>query len=107
MGHIRDLHAARERGSATPRRRIGMRSQARWTDPAGRERSRSFPTRDGDRAWLTSVEASIRSNAYQLPTHLTVSSWVEQWLAGQDSWRESTRVQQTSGIRAHVLPACT
>lgn len=79
---------------------------ARWRDPDGRQRKRTFVRKtDADRH-LTGVESRMLSGEYVDParSRVTVQVWAGQWLAGQVQLKESTRVRYEGLLRGHVLP---
>jgi integrase len=95
-------------GSIERHTRNGQTSyQARWRDPAGRQRKRSFPRKiDADR-FLTSVEASKFSGVYVDPGagRTTVGDYAATWLERQVQLRPSTRDRYQAIVRVHVVPA--
>jgi len=79
---------------------------ARWRDPDGRQRKRSFAKRsDADRC-LTGAEHAKLVGTYVDPdrSRVTVDVWAAQWLAGQVHLKESTRVRYDGLLRRYVLP---
>lgn len=83
-----------------------LRYRARWTDPDGRERSRSFATKGLAERFLTEVEHSKNSGSYRDPDagRLTLSKYAAQWLAAQ-GFDAVTREGVELRLRLHVLPA--
>ncbi|MBA2738675.1 MAG: site-specific integrase [Nocardioidaceae bacterium] len=80
--------------------------QARWRDPDGRQRKRSFVKRsDADRC-VTGAEHSKLVGTYVDPdrSRVTVDVWAAQWLGGQVHLKESTRVRYDGLLRRYVLP---
>lgn len=93
--------------SVEKRTRDGRTSwQARWRDPAGRQRKRTFPRKSDAEQYLTGVEHSVLVGAYVDPSRslVTVGAWAAQWLAGQVQLKASTRYRYESLLRCQVLP---
>jgi len=81
------------------------RWRARYRDPDGRERSRTFARRvDADR-WLTSVEHAKLSGGYIDPAlaRVTFGTWAEEWLATPGK-RPSAWARDESILKNHLLP---
>ncbi len=79
---------------------------ARWRDPDGKQRKRSFPRRtDADR-FLKGVEADKLRGTYVDPTagRVTVGEWAEKWLDAQVQLKPSTRARYAGLLRVQVLP---
>ncbi len=81
--------------------------QARWRDPDGRQRKRSFTKRSDADRYLTGVEHSVIVGAYVDPgrSRVTVGAWAQQWLDGQVQLKASTRYRYESLLRCQVLPS--
>ncbi len=79
---------------------------ARWRDPDGRQRKRTFARKVDAERHLTGVESRMLSGEYVDPARarVTVQAWSGQWLAGQVQLKESTRVRYGGLLRGHVLP---
>jgi len=79
---------------------------ARWRDPGGTQRKRTFARKtDADRH-LIGIESRMLDGSYIDPSRsrVTVQAWAQQWLAGQVQLKESTRVRYEGLLRRHVLP---
>lgn len=79
--------------------------QARWRDPDGRQRKRSFARKtDADR-FMTTVAADVLRGDYIAPDagRMTVADYAGRWLAAQ-TFDPSTREQVALRLRLHVLP---
>jgi integrase len=80
---------------------------ARWRDPAGAQRKRSFPRKvDADR-FLTTVEHGILTGAYSDPAagKVTLRQYAGEWLAGQtfdESTREATELRLRLDVYTHL-----
>lgn len=96
MGHIEKRE--REKGAVW---------RARYRDPAGRERSKSFARKLDAERFLTSVESSMNRGAWVDPDlgQTTVEEWAPRWLASKRSLKPKTRAGYESLLRAKVLPA--
>lgn len=95
MAHIRDRGKQHDR-----------RWQARYRDPSGRQRSKTFKRRiDADR-FLTSIESAKLTGGYVDPKagRVTFREYAEDWRARQ-LWRESTTARIESDLRVHLYPA--
>lgn len=97
-------------GSVEKRTRDGKVTWlARWRDPDGRGRKRSFPRRiDADR-YLTSIEHEKHSGAYVDPAagRVTLAAWAEGpdgWLARQGHLKPKSAESQASLWRSRVRP---
>ncbi len=78
---------------------------ARWRDPDGRQRKRSFPRKvDADR-FLTSVEHGMLTGTYVDPAagKVTFQEYAEQWRAGQVH-RPTTTAHVETMLRRHAYP---
>lgn len=83
-----------------------LRWQARYRDPSGREKSKSFERKiDADR-FLLSIESAKLQGGYVDPRagKVTFESYAEGWRSRQ-LWRESTAVRIESDLRVHLYPA--
>jgi integrase len=80
---------------------------ARWRDPDGRQRKRSFPRKSDAERYLTGIEASIHSGAYVDPAagRLTAGEYATTWLDRQVQLKPSTRARYGEIVRVHILPA--
>jgi integrase len=83
-----------------------VRYVARYVDPAGRERSKSFTRRDDAKAYLTEVEAAKLKGAWVDPAHgrTLFRDWHAEWWAGVVNLRPSTRLRDETYLRRYVLP---
>jgi hypothetical protein len=80
--------------------------RAHYRDPAGRQRSKSFPRKIEAERFLTSVESSKLIGSYIDPAlaRVTVGDWSMRWLAGQAHLKPSTRERSAGIIREHIEP---
>ncbi len=80
--------------------------QARYIDPSGTERARSFRRRVDAERFLVTVEADKLRGTWTDPRlgETTVSEWLPTWQASRVHLRTSTRVGAESMLRNHVLP---
>lgn len=82
-----------------------VRWYARWRDPEGRQRSKTFRRRvDADR-FVTRIAADVYGGAYMDPDAGTVTfeQYAKEWLAAQ-TFDESTRQATEIRLRLHVFP---
>jgi integrase len=109
MAHIEDRWYRIRDGNRvpTPLCGRGLRYRVRYTDPDGRERSKSFPDRDkrAAEAFLVTVEADKLRGSYIDPQagRISLRRYASDWLAGQ-TFDESTREATESRLRVHVYP---
>jgi len=80
--------------------------QARWRDPAGRQRKRTFPRKSDAERFLTGVEHSVLTGSYVDPgrSRVTVGEWAAQWLDAQEQLKPSTRARYEGIVARHVAP---
>jgi integrase len=79
---------------------------ARWRDPDGRQRKRSFRRRvDADR-YLTGIRSALLEGAYVDPSagRETVGTWAAAWLGSRVHLKPKTRASYGSLLRTRVLP---
>lgn len=97
-------------GAVTIVSHIQKRGPKRWTarykDPDGRERAKSFPRKSDAERFLRDVDHAIGTGTYLDPSRgkLTVGEWARQWLQTLGHLKPSTRERYKSTLRAHVLP---
>jgi integrase len=109
MAHIEDRWYRLQDGNRvpTPLCGRGLRYRVRYTDPDGRERSKSFPDRDkrAAEAFLVTVEADKLRGSYIDPQagRISLRRYANDWLAAQ-TFDESTREATESRLRVHVYP---
>ncbi len=79
---------------------------ARWRDPTGRQRKKSFSRKVDAERYLTSVKSSILQGAYIDPSagRVTVGTWAQQWLETQSHLKATTRQRYVGIVRSHVVP---
>jgi len=109
MAHIEDRWYRLQDGRRVPTALCGrgLRYRVRYTDPDGRECSKSFPDR-GKRAaeaFLVTVEADKLRGTYIDPQagRISLRSYASGWLAAQ-TFDESTREATETRLRVHVYP---
>jgi integrase len=100
MGYVEDL-----KGSKHGRGR--NRWRARWRDPAGRERSKSFARKVDAERFLVGIEDAKLRGAYVDPAagRIAFSDWAERWLTTTAALRANTRKDYRTLLRNQVLPA--
>jgi integrase len=89
------------------RKRSGtVRYVARYIDPAGRERSKSFTRRKDAEAYLTEIEAAKLKGTWVDPAYgrTLFRDWHDEWWAGVVNLRPSTRFRDEGYLRRYVLP---
>jgi integrase len=80
--------------------------RARYRDPNGRSRSRSFVRKTDAEQFLTSVNHSRFSGTYVDPAggRILFRTWVEQWRSGVVDLRPSTLARDDGYIARYLLP---
>jgi hypothetical protein len=95
-GHIQDLwYSPGPRGGKprpTVRHGKGRRWKARYLDPDGRERSKSFARKQDAENFLATTGADMLRGTYLDPDagKITLRKYAQQWMASR-SWDASTR----------------
>jgi integrase len=100
MGYVEDL-----RGKKQARGR--PRWRARYRDPAGRERSRSFVRKVDAERFLVGIEDAKLRGAYVDPAagKVPLAEWAERWFNTTATLRPSTRKDYQTLLNNQVLPA--
>ena len=80
--------------------------RARYRDPQGRERSKSFQRKVDAQRFLTTVESAKLASAYVDPARsaVVVGILIDEWLAGKLNLKPSTRARYESAINVHIRP---
>jgi integrase len=89
------------------RKRNGkLRYRARYLDPSGRERSKTFDTKRKADQFLARVEVDKSVGSWVDPTRgrVTVDEWATRWLATVVHLKPKTRAGYESILEAHVRP---
>ena len=86
-------------------RETNGRWRARYRNPEGRDRSRSFDRRIDAEKFLTSIEHSKLTGSYIDPSagKVTFKSYAERWRCNQVH-RKATEAQVETNLRLHVYP---
>jgi hypothetical protein len=94
MAHIKD------RG-----RKHDRRWQARYRDPAGQERTRTFARKLDAQRWLDEVTADLVTGRYVNPRagRVTLESFAWRWL-GSQTFDPTARESTERRLRLHILP---
>ena len=79
---------------------------ARWRDPGGRQRKKSFDRKADAQRWLDQMQAERHRGQYIDPRAATVrlEEIAEAWQAGLIHLKESTAFRYRGMLRLHVLP---
>ena len=108
MAHIEDRWERVVEGERvrTTRHGRGDRWRARWFDPDGTERSRSFARKIDAEKFLAGVESDKSRGLYVDPAagRVTLEDYARQWQAAQVH-RASTVDTCDSHLRNHILPS--
>lgn len=96
MAHIQDRGKHRKTG----------RWQARYRGPDGRERGRSFDTKNEAQGFLDEIGVAKRRGAWVDPRagKLLFGKWAAECYASRIDLRESSRARDEGYLRLHVLP---
>lgn len=88
------------------RARSGTGWEARYRDPLGKERGRSFSTKREAELFLARQSADIQRGDYLDPrlARTTFGEWAEEWLATTVHLKPKTQVSYESILRSRVLP---
>ena len=80
---------------------------ARWKDPGGKRRAKSFRTKGEAARFLAQTEASKIQGDYVDPrrSKITVEAWAEEFRRLRARRRPGTVEREAGSLRAHVLPA--
>jgi integrase len=80
--------------------------RVRFTDPAGRERSRTFARKGDAQRFMTETENAKARGTWIDPElgRTTFASWLERWWATTTDLRPSTRARNEASLRNHALP---
>jgi hypothetical protein len=100
VGYVEDLRGKKQ-GRGRPRWR------ARWRDPAGRERSKSFARKVDAERFLVGIEDAKLRGAYVDPAagKVPFSEWAERWYSTTAALRHTTRRDYRKLLDQQVLPA--
>ena len=100
MGYVEDLRGKKQ-GQGRPRWR------ARYRDPSGRERSKSFARKVDAERFLVSIEDAKLRGAYVDPAagKVGLGEWAERWHATTAHLKPSTRRDYRMLLDHQVLPA--
>lgn len=79
---------------------------ARWRDPSGRQRKKSFRRKVDAERFLADVGADMNRGAYIAPAagKVLVSTYAEGWVSGLSHLKESTRERYREIVRRHIVP---
>lgn len=79
---------------------------ARWRDPDGYQRKRSFPRRAEAERFLVALTAEQHRGNYLDPSagKVTVAAWSSQWAAGLSHLKLTTLERYLGILRVHILP---
>jgi integrase len=100
VGYVEDLRGKKQ-GQGRPRWR------ARYRDPSGRERSKSFTRKVDAERFLVAIEDAKLRGAYVDPAagRVPFAEWAERWERTTATLRPSTRKDYATLLKNQVLPA--
>jgi integrase len=104
---VRDLWHDARTGERTARYGTGLRWQAIWDDPSGRERTRSFERKVQAERHLASAVSEVLEGRWVDPRsgRMTVEQYGAAWLSKQLHLRPNTRRLYEANLRLYVYPA--
>src|SRR6266568_4062816 len=81
--------------------------EARFRDPAGNQRTRTFSNKADARAWLSTVETDVARGAWVDPAlgRVTFNEYAEEWLETKADVSARTFINVEGRLKNHVLPA--
>lgn len=87
--------------------RRGKSWRARYRDPTGRQRTRSFTRKLDAQLWLAAVEIGKSRGEWIDPSlgRVTVGAWTKEWFGNLAHLKPSTRARYDVAIRHQILPA--
>jgi integrase len=79
---------------------------ARYRDPSGNQRTKTFNRKLDAERYVTSIESAKLAGAYVDPVRakMTVGELAQQWTAGKVNLKPTTRARYDSALNVHVLP---
>jgi hypothetical protein len=82
------------------------RWRARWRDPGGRQKARTFTQKDFADHYLRNIDAAIQTRTYVDPSlgYVKVKDFAAKWMSAQGHLKPSTRATYESILSKHVLP---
>lgn len=92
--------------SVSDKRSTGRGWVARWRDPEGHQRSKSFERKRDAEVWLTKVEGSKLTGDYVAPAggKVLFGERFDHWFATTVNLRASTRARDETYARSMILP---
>ena len=93
-------------GSVRRSPRSKQQWEARWRDPAGRQRTKTFPTKADARAFLASTETDVSRGVFVDPAlgRTSFGDYTTSWLATKADVSPRTRINIEGRLRNHILP---
>jgi integrase len=83
------------------------RWEARYRDPLGRQRTRTFTAKADAKVYLAAVEADIARGRWQDPAsgRMTFADAAERWLRSNPRKKATTYARDATVVRVHLVPA--
>jgi integrase len=80
--------------------------RAMYRDPAGRQRSRTFPRKGQAEKYLATIETAKLTGGYVDPSagRVTVAAWSQRWVTTLVHLKPSTRARYEGVLSKHVVP---
>jgi len=81
--------------------------QARWRDPAGAQRAKTFSRKTDAERYLVGLETDKLRGRYADPRlgRTSLTDWLAEWQATRSNLSPATGLRDDASIRNHVLPA--
>jgi integrase len=81
--------------------------QARYRDRSGRQRTRTFPSKNEARAYLVTVDAEMANGTWTHPAlaKVRLSAYAERWRASLAHLEPGTLANVDARLHCHILPA--
>jgi hypothetical protein len=82
------------------------RWRARWRDPGGRQKAKTFKQKDFADHYLRNIDATIQTRTYIDPSlgNVKVKDFAATWMSAQGHLKPSTRATYESILGKHVFP---
>lgn len=82
------------------------RWRARYRDPSGRQRSKTFDRRADAQRFLAKIETEVAHGGWQDPRleRIEYQDWAEEWFSTTVNLRPSTRQRDQAYLNNHILP---
>lgn len=106
MARVEDRWLKRDRKTRSAEYGVGMRWRAVWFEPDGRQRKKSFRTKEAAAAFMVDVQAKINAGEYHPLSagRITLADWAEVWFAAQVHQRDGSRETIRRRMDRNIIP---